>query len=163
MRLGLLSGMGRDWRQSLEKVKIADDLGYEMVCGTEAWGPSTLPWLTLIAANTSKIHVGTSIVNCYSRTPAALAQEFAVLDQISEGRSMLGLGSSGQFVIEDFHGIKFEKPLRRLREYVEIFNMLIAGKPLQYDGQIFQMNRGFRLEYDRHRLRPKLRGEAVAP
>ncbi|MBM3139897.1 MAG: LLM class flavin-dependent oxidoreductase [Chloroflexi bacterium] len=151
MRLGVLTGMGRDWRETLEKVRIAEDLGYEMVCGSEAWGPSLLPWLTLIAANTSKIHVGTSIVNCFSRTPAALAQEFAVLDMLSGGRAMLGIGSSGEFVIEHFHGTPFKKPLRRLREYVEIFNTLIAGEPLNYDGEIFKMGRGFRLEYDRPR------------
>jgi len=145
MRLGLLTGMGDDWRATLEKVQIAEDLGYERVSGAESWTPSPLPWLTLVASNTSKIEVGTSILNCFSRTPAAVAQEFASLDQISEGRAVLGLGSSGAFVIEHFHGLPFKKPLRRLRETVEIFNMLMAGEPLNYEGEIFQMSRGFKL------------------
>ena len=79
MRLGLQGGMGGDWEQSLEKVKIAEDLGYELVTTGEAWGVSSIPWLTILALNTSKIRFGTSILNCFSRSPAALAQEFAVL------------------------------------------------------------------------------------
>jgi alkanesulfonate monooxygenase SsuD/methylene tetrahydromethanopterin reductase-like flavin-dependent oxidoreductase (luciferase family) len=119
MRLGLLTAMGDDWRETLEKVRIAEDLGYERVSSAESWTPSPLPWLSLIAANTSKIEIGTSILNCFSRTPAALAQEFATLDQISEGRMVLGLGSSGEFV--------------------------------NYEGEIFQMSRGFKLRVQPYR------------
>lgn len=151
MRLGLLAGMGQDWRESLAKVKIAEDLGYELVATGEAWGPSSIPWLSILATNTTKIGIGTSILNCFSRTPAALAQEFSMIDQLSGGRAMLGLGSSGAFVIEHFHGVPFDRPLRRLREYVEIFNILIAGEKLDYDGEIFKMSRGFQLNYDRPR------------
>ncbi|MPZ98597.1 MAG: LLM class flavin-dependent oxidoreductase [Dehalococcoidia bacterium] len=154
MRLGIRAGMGDDWRQNLEKVRIAEDLGYEIVMGGEAWGPSTLPWFTLLAEHTSKIQIGSSILNVFSRTPAALAQEFAVLDRLSEGRMVLGLGSSGEFVIEHFHGVPFRKPLRRLREYVEIFNMLIAREPLEYEGEIFSLHRGFQMQYEP--LRPKI-------
>ncbi len=153
MRLGVLAGMGSDWRQSLEKVRIAEDLGYEFAATGETWGASTIPWLTILALNTSKITLASSILNCYSRTPAAMAQEFSVLDQLSAGRMVLGIGSSGEFVVEHFHGIKFEKPLRRLREYVDIFNMLIAGEPLNYEGQTFKLERGFKLEYDRPRTK----------
>ena len=151
MRLGLQSGMGGDWEHSLEKVKIAEDLGYELVTTGEAWGVSPIPWLTILALNTSKIRFGTSILNCFSRSPAALAQEFAVLDQLSGGRSLLGLGVSGEFVIEHFHGVKFERPLRRLREYVEVFNMLISGERLVYEGEIYRLERGFTLDYERPR------------
>jgi alkanesulfonate monooxygenase SsuD/methylene tetrahydromethanopterin reductase-like flavin-dependent oxidoreductase (luciferase family) len=151
MRLGLLTGMGKDWRETLEKVRIAEDLGYEMIAGGEAWGAATIPWLAVLAANTTKLTLGTSILNVYSRTPAAIAQEYATLEEISGGRMMLGLGSSGAFVIEHFHGVPFDRPLRRLREYVEIFNMLIAGEPLNYDGQVFKMSRGFRIDYERPR------------
>lgn len=151
MRLGLLTGMGGDWRDSLAKIKIADDLGYEMVVSPEAWNVSALPFLAVLATNTSQIRIGTSIVNCFSRTPAALAQEFGALDVLSGGRMVLGLGSSAEYVVEHFHGIPFKKPLRRLREYVEIFNTLISGERLNYEGEIFHLSRGFRLEYDRPR------------
>ena len=153
MRLGIRASMGRDWRASLEKVRIAEDLGYELVADGEAWGTSAIPWFTILAQNTSKIQIASSILNCFSRTPAALAQDFAVLDQLSNGRMILGLGASGEFVIEHFHGVKFEKPLRRLREYTDIFNLLIAGEQLHYDGEIFKLERGFRLEYERPRTK----------
>ncbi len=163
MRLGLVAGIGSDWRDTLEKIKIADDLGYERVTGTEAWGPSALPWITTIAAHTSKIQVGTSIINAFSRSPAAIAQEFASIDMLSGGRAVLGIGSSGEFVIEHFHGVPFEKPLRRLREYIEIFNTLIAGGQLNYDGEIYQLQRGFRLDYDRPRDHIPVYVAAITP
>ncbi len=151
MRLGVLAGISSDWETDIEKVKIAEDLGYEFVGTGEAWGASSIPWLTAIALNTSKIQIGTAILNVFSRTPAAMAQDFAVLDQLSGGRMILGLGSSGKNVIEQFHGVPFKKPLRRLREYTEVINTLIAGEKLEYDGDIFSMDRGFRLNYPSRR------------
>lgn len=163
MRLGVIAGMSEDWREQLEYVRIAEDLGYEMVTATEAWGAAALPWLSVLATNTSKIQIGTSILNCFSRTPAALAQEFASLEVLSGGRMMLGLGASGEYVIEHFHGLKFDKPLRRLREYVEIFNTLIGGEQLNYDGKIFSMSRGFRLDYERPRDHVPVYIAAITP
>ena len=151
MRLSVVSEMGADWQQTLEKVRIAEDLGFDQVNSTEAWGVSSIPWLTMLVQHTSRMRVGSSILNVFSRTPAALAQEFAFLDQLSGGRMVLGLGSSGAQVIEHFHGVPFDRPLRRLREYTEIFNILISGERLNYEGEIFQMSRGFRLDYDRPR------------
>ena len=151
MRLGVLAGAGSDWRESLEKVRIAESLGYELVATGEAWGPSTVPWMTLLAANTERIQIGTSILNVYSRSPGAIAQEFAALEMISGGRMVCGLGSSGHRVIEHFHGVPFNKPLTRIREYVEVINTLIKGERLNYDGDIFTMQRGFRLDYERPR------------
>ena len=129
MRLGVLATMGKNWKNALERVRMAEDLGYEHVSSGEAWGPSLIPFLTLIAANTTRMTIGTSILNCFSRTPAVLAQEFAMLDQISEGRTVLGVGSSGANVIEHFHGVKFEKPLRRIRETVETPESLATRRP----------------------------------
>jgi alkanesulfonate monooxygenase SsuD/methylene tetrahydromethanopterin reductase-like flavin-dependent oxidoreductase (luciferase family) len=163
MRLGLLLGVGRDWRASLEQVRIAEDLGYEHLASGEAWGPSILPWLTLVAAHTTRMTFGTAILNCFSRTPAVMAQEFSMLDQISGGRVMLGLGSSGQFVIEHFHGVKFDRPLQRMRETVEIFNKLIAGEKLNHAGEIFQLKRGFQLDYARPRNKIPVAIAAITP
>ena len=163
MRLGVLAGVGRDWHESLEKVRIADSLGYELVATGEAWGPSTVPWMTLLAAHTRNIQIGTSILNVYSRSPGAIAQEFAMLETLSGGRMVCGLGSSGHRVIEHFHGVPFDKPLRRIREYVEIINILLKGERLNYDGQIFSMNRGFRLDYDRPRDHVPIYIAAITP
>ncbi|MCY4144712.1 MAG: LLM class flavin-dependent oxidoreductase [Gammaproteobacteria bacterium] len=163
MRLGILCGIGADWRDTIEKVRIAESLGFELIATGESWGPSTLPWMTLLATHTEKISIATSILNVYSRTPAAIAQEFAMLDVLSNGRMICGLGSSGHRVIEDFHGVGFELPLRRLREYTELINMLIAGNRLEYDGKIFQMSRGFTLDYDRPRNHIPIYIAAITP
>ncbi len=163
MRIGVLASIGKDWKAAVERVRIAEDLGYEHVSAGEAWGPSALPLLTLVAANTSRVTLGTSILNCYSRTPAVLAQEFAMLDQISGGRAVLGLGSSGANVIEHFHGVPFERPLRRIRETVEIFDLLIAGEKLDYEGELFRLQRGFQLEYARPRTKIPVWIAAISP
>ena len=86
-----------------------------------------------------------------------------MLDVLSEGRMICGLGSSGHRVIEHFHGIEFSTPLRRLREYVEIINRLIAGDRLEYEGKIFQMSRGFTLDYDRPRNHIPVYIAAITP
>ena len=163
MRLGILAGAGGDWRESLEKVRIAESLGYELVATGEAWGPSTVPWMTLLAAHTERIQIGTSILNVYSRSPGAIAQEFAALEIISGGRMVCGLGSSGHRVIEHFHGVPFQKPLTRIREYVEIINTLIAGERLHHQGELFAMQRGFRLDYERPRGHVPIYIAAITP
>ena len=145
MKLGVLAGAGKDWRTSLENVKIAESIGYEFVGTGEAWGPSTIPWMSLLAAHTEKIQIGTAILNVYSRSPGAIAQEFAMLEMLSGGRMVCGLGSSGHRVIEHFHGVKFDRPLRRIREYCEIIDLLLRGKKLEYEGDIFSLSRGFDL------------------
>ena len=155
MRLGIVfqedySGPGALDRQ-IEFVRAADELGYELICSTETWGLSALPWLTVMARETRNIRLGTAIINHFSRSPAAIAQEFAALDVISGGRAVLGLGSSASAVIEGFHGVPFDRPLLRLKEYVDIFKTLIRGDRLHYDGALFHLDRGFSLDYARPR------------
>ena len=163
MRLGLLAGSADNWRDSLEKVKIAEDLGYEMIATGEAWGTSVLPWLAAVALNTSKDTIASSILNTYSRTPSAMAQEYAMLEELSDGRMVLGLGSSGANVVEHFHGVPFDKPLARIREYVDIFDTLIGGAPLNHEGEFFSMSRGFRLNYQRSRDKVPVYIAAISP
>jgi len=155
MRLGIVfqedySVPGALDRQ-IEFVRTADDLGYELICSAEAWGLSALPWLTVMARETRHIRLGTAIINHFSRSPAAIAQEFAALDVISGGRAVLGLGSSGAAVIEGFHGVPFDRPLLRLKEYVDIFKTLIRGDRLHYEGTLFHLDRGFTMDYARPR------------
>lgn len=163
MKLGVLCGMGRDWRDSIEKVRVAESLGFSMVATGEAWGPSSVPWMTLLATHTEKIQIATSILNVFSRSPAAVAQEFASLEGLSKGRMICGLGSSGHRVIEHFHGIPFNTPLRRIREYTEIIKLLLEGKELHYEGKIFEMSRGFRLDYDQQRESVPVYIAAITP
>ena len=163
MKLGVLAAMGGDWRTALESVRIAESLGYQMVATGEAWGPSTVPWMTLLAAHTERITIGTAILNVFSRSPAAIAQEFAALETLSGGRMVCGLGSSGHRVIEHFHGVPFQRPLRRLREYVEIIDALIGGERLNHEGELFNMSRGFRLDYQRPRDHVPIYIAAITP
>lgn len=145
--------IGVNWQGPLDRdgmladAQVADDTGVHMITVAEAWGRDATVLLALLAYTTKNIQLGTSIINTYSRTPAAIAQQFTTLDQVSNGRMMIGLGTSGPQVIEHFHGIPFGKPITRLREYVEIINMLVAGEPLHYEGKVFKLERGFSLRH----------------
>ncbi|MFQ5698735.1 MAG: LLM class flavin-dependent oxidoreductase [Myxococcota bacterium] len=132
----------------VEQAKVADDAGVEACFVAEAWGRDAFTILTVLARETRNIKLGTSIVNIFSRSPAALAQHFATLDELSGGRMIIGLGTSGHRVIEHFHGVPFQRPLTRLREYVEIINTLMRGERLEYDGTIFKLERGFTLRFE---------------
>ena len=77
----------------------------------------------------------------YSRTPGLIAQSIASLDCISKGRAILGLGTSGRIVVEDWHGVKFDHPVSRTREYIEIIRMALAGGRVNYDGRFYQLQR----------------------
>jgi F420-dependent oxidoreductase-like protein len=136
-----------DYAQACRRVRSAETAGVDTVWVAEAWGRDCFTILTLLARETTRIKLGTGIVNCYSRTPAALAQHFATLDEFSGGRVIIGLGTSGHRVIEHFHGVPFQPSLTRLREYVEIIRMLLAGEPLKYQGKLFRLERGFRLRF----------------
>ncbi len=139
-------GLNRD--DAFKRVQAADDAGVHSVWVAEAWGYDAVPLLTQIVERTKNIQVGTGILNIFSRTPALMAQTFGTLDGISGGRMLIGLGSSGAQVIEHFHGIPFKYPLTRMKEYVEIINTLLANKPLNYNGKIFKMSRGFTLRFE---------------
>lgn len=147
-------GIGIDWQGSLdrerafERVRAAEAAGVDSVWVAEAWGRDAFTMLTQLAERTERMQLGTSIVNIYSRTPAALAQHFGTLDELSGGRMIVGLGNSGPNVIEHFHGIPFQPAFRRMRETVEIMRTLFAGEPLNYDGAVFQLQRGFTLRFE---------------
>jgi F420-dependent oxidoreductase-like protein len=128
-------------------VEIADRVGVDTVWVAEAWGRDAFTILTLLAERTRNIKLGTGIVNVYSRTPAALAQHFATLDELSGGRAIAGFGTSGPQVIEHFHGVPFKPTLARMRETIQIFDTLIAGRPLKHHGKVFHLDRGFTLRF----------------
>lgn len=131
----------------VEQAKVADDAGVDSLFVAEAWGRDAFTILAVLARETNNIKLGTSIVNIYSRSPGALAQHFGTLDELSGGRMIIGLGSSGPQVIEHFHGVPFEKPLTRVKEYVDVINMLMREEPLKYHGKIFNLERGFTLRF----------------
>jgi alkanesulfonate monooxygenase SsuD/methylene tetrahydromethanopterin reductase-like flavin-dependent oxidoreductase (luciferase family) len=137
-----------DFKAVIERAKIADEAGIHSIWVAEAWGRDAFTMLTLLAEHTRKTQLATSIVNIYSRTPAALAQHFGTLDELSNGRMIIGLGTSGPQVIEHFHGVQFNPPLTRMKEYVEIINMIMAGTPLNFEGKLFKLQRGFTMRFE---------------
>jgi len=149
-RIGLqigFAGSPSERDDLVKRVQVADDLGVESVWVAEAWGRDAFSMLTQLALATKKIQLGTAIVNVFSRTPAVLAMTFGTLDELSQGRAIIGLGSSGKNVIEHWHGVPFEKPATRLREYIEIINMIMRREKLNYDGKVFKLARGFTAQF----------------
>jgi alkanesulfonate monooxygenase SsuD/methylene tetrahydromethanopterin reductase-like flavin-dependent oxidoreductase (luciferase family) len=145
--------VGLDWQGDLdreavfEQVQAADRGGVHSVWVAEAWGRDAFSLLTQLAERTARIQLATGIVNVFSRSPGALAQHFATLDELSGGRAIIGLGASGPQVIEHFHGVPFEKPLARVRETIEVINTLMSGEPLMHRGEVFRLERGFTLRF----------------
>ena len=119
----------------------ADEQGYHSFWAAESWGRDAFTVLTMIACNTQNIRLATGIVNVFSRTPALIAQTIASLDILSKGRAILGLGSSGQVVVEGWHGVPFDSPVARTREYVEIIRTALSGASVNHQGKFYQMER----------------------
>ncbi len=135
------------WDEVIEKVKIADELGYDSIWLGESWGYELFTSMADLARATKRIKIGAGIANIYSRTPALIASTAATLDERSDGRILLGLGPSGAQVIEHWHGVPFQKPVQRTREYVEIIRMILRGEKLVYHGEFFNLERGFTLRF----------------
>ena len=135
---------GLSRQQTLDLVRRAEGLGYESVWAGESWGFDAFTTLAWLAGRTTRIGIGTHVATMFSRTPAMTAQSAASLDSISNGRLTLGLGTSGPIVVENWHGQRWERPLRRTREFVEIVRLALSGARVDYDGEVFRL-RGFRL------------------
>ena len=121
--------------------KKADGLGYHSFWTGESWGRDVFTVLTMVPCHTQNLRLGSGIATVYSRTPALIAQTIASLDIISHGRAILGLGSSGRVVVEGWHGVPFDSPLARTREYIEIIRKALAGGPVNHQGKFYQMER----------------------
>jgi len=113
----------------------AERLGYDSVFTAEAWGSDAFTPLAYIAAHTSKIRLGTAVVQISARTPTATAMATLTLDHLSKGRVILGLGVSGPQVVEGWYGQPFSKPLARTREYIDIIRQVLRREaPVTSDG-----------------------------
>ena len=135
------------WSEVMEKVKLADELGYDSIWLGESWGYELFTSMGDLVRITKRIKIGAGIANIYSRTPALIASTVATLDERSGGRIILGLGPSSANVVEHWHGMSFQKPVKRTREYVEIIRMILRGERLVYHGEFFNLERGFKLRF----------------
>ncbi len=141
MRLGLnlgYWGAGND-ADNLALAREADRLGYGVVWAAEAYGSDAATVLAWVAAQTEQIDVGSAVFQIPGRTPANCAMTAATLDTLSGGRFRLGLGVSGPQVSEGWHGVRFDKPLARTREYVDILNLALGRKRVAYSGEFFTL------------------------
>ena len=142
MRLGLhvgYWGLGLTAQQQLEIVREAESAGFDSVWAAEAYGSDTATVLAWLAANTERIKIGSAIFQMPGRTPAMTAMTAATLDNISDGRMLLGIGSSGPQVAEGWHGQPFAKQLQRTREYVAIVRKALARERLEFDGEAYTL------------------------
>lgn len=125
-------------RNAADQVVDLERAGLDTVWVAEAYGFDSPTLMGYLAAKTETVEIGSAILNIYSRTPGALLQTAAGLDNVSAGRAILGLGASGPQVIEGFHGVSYEKPLGRTREVIEIIRAGMRREPLSSDG-IFKL------------------------
>jgi F420-dependent oxidoreductase-like protein len=142
MRLGLhvgYWGLGLTAEEQLKLVRAAEDAGFDSVWAAEAYGSDAATVLAWLAAQTERIKIGSSIFQMPGRSPAMTAMTAATLDNLSNGRMILGIGSSGPQVAEGWHGQRFAKQLARTREYVAIVRKALARERLEFEGETYQL------------------------
>ena len=124
----------------LDMILRAEHLGYDSLWSAEAYGSDAVTPLAYLAAQTSRIKLGTGILQIPARTPAMCAMTMSTLDALSGGRVIVGLGMSGPQVIEGWHGMPYSRPAARIREYVEILHKIWdREEPVSLNGKVYQM------------------------
>src|ERR1700753_426683 len=127
-------GLGMGPQDQLEVVQEAERLGYDSVWAAEAYGSDAATLLAWLAAGTTRIRLGSAIFQMPGRTPALTAMTAATIDELSGGRMILGIGSSGPQVAEGWHGQRFARQLQRTREYVTVVRKALARERLEVRG-----------------------------
>ena len=135
MKLSSRMGYGDGFLKSVERVVKLEEAGLDMVWVAEAYGNDAVTRLGYLAAKTSRVQLASGILPIYSRTPALLAQTAAGLDEVSNGRAVLGLGASGPQVIEGWHGVPYDRPVQRTREIMEICRAIWRREEIHYNGR----------------------------
>jgi F420-dependent oxidoreductase-like protein len=140
LALGLDLYRGATMEVPVEQVRRAEELGYHSVWTAEAYGSDALSPLAYLAALTTRIKLGTGVVQIAARTPAATAMHALTIDALAGGgRVIIGLGVSGPQIVEGWYGQPWGSPNQRLREYVAIMRKVIAREPLTNDGPEFPL------------------------
>jgi F420-dependent oxidoreductase-like protein len=142
MKLGLAVGywgLGLTSEDQLKLVRAAEEAGWDSVWAAEAYGSDTATVLAWLASQTSRIKIGSGIFQMPGRSPAMTAMTAATLDILSNGRVILGLGTSGPQVAEGWHGQRFGRQLQRTREYVAILRKALARERLEFDGETYEL------------------------
>jgi F420-dependent oxidoreductase-like protein len=142
MKLGIHVGYWGLWMTAADQLnaaKAAEELGYDSLWTAEAYGSDAATVLGWIAGHTSRIRLGAAVFQMPGRSPAMTAMTAATIDQLSGGRMLLGIGSSGPQVAEGWHGQRFGKQLQRTREYVAVVRMALARERVEFHGETLQL------------------------
>jgi probable F420-dependent oxidoreductase len=142
-RLGCFFVTARTYADLEARVLAAEELGYEACGFPHIAGRDALATLAAIAPRTSRIKLATGIVPIYTRTPVTLAQEAGLINEITGGRFMLGIGTGHQPLIESWHGTSFRSPLTAMRDYLTIVRAAIRDSQVAHDGEVFSAHFGF--------------------
>jgi alkanesulfonate monooxygenase SsuD/methylene tetrahydromethanopterin reductase-like flavin-dependent oxidoreductase (luciferase family) len=135
MQVAISAGLRRNRDEAVAYILEAEKLGVDSVWVGESWGTDAVTPLAYLAAKTSRVKLGTSIMQVGTRSPALIAMTAVSLAELSDDRFILGLGNSGPQVIEGWHGVRFNPPLARLRETVDIVRMALRGERVTYAGK----------------------------
>jgi len=135
MKLAMMINYSGDFHADVARIQELEHAGLDLVWVPEAYSFDAISQVGFLAAKTTRVEIGTGIINVFSRTATAVAQTAAGCDFVSDGRFVLGLGASGPQVIEGFHGVPYEHPMPRIREYIDVCRMVWRREPVVYDGQ----------------------------
>lgn len=139
MKLSMSLSYAGGFLQGVEQVQAFEKAGVDMVWVAEAYGNDAVTLMGYIAAKTETIEIASGILPLYTRTPTLLAMTAAGLDEISDGRAVLGIGASGPQVIEGFHGVPYDRPLQRTREIIEICRQVWRRERVEHQGKAYQI------------------------
>ena len=136
MKLAMALNYSGDFHADVTRVQELEKAGLDVVWVAEAYSYDAISQVGFLAAKTERVEIGTGIINVFSRTATAIGQTAAGCDFVSDGRFILGLGASGPQVIEGFHGVPYEKPMKRIKEYIESCRMIWAREEkFEYHGE----------------------------
>src|SRR5215211_9146083 len=139
MKLAMALNYSGDFHADVARIQELEKAGLDVVWVAEAYSYDAISQVGFLAAKTERIEIGTGIINVFSRTATAVGQTAAGCDFVSDGRFILGLGASGPQVIEGFHGVPYEKPMQRTKEYIEACRMIWKREQkFDFQGQTFQ-------------------------
>jgi alkanesulfonate monooxygenase SsuD/methylene tetrahydromethanopterin reductase-like flavin-dependent oxidoreductase (luciferase family) len=124
----------------LSCARIADaEKSVDSLWVPESWGRESFATLAAMSQLTKKVRLGTSIIGIYSRTPATVAMAATTLDMLSDSRTVIGLGASTEAIVENWHGVKFDSPVDRMKEFIECLKLMTSGDKVNYQGKFFQI------------------------
>ncbi|MHB8510682.1 MAG: LLM class flavin-dependent oxidoreductase [Actinomycetota bacterium] len=142
-RLGCFFLTARSIDDLKSRVLAAEELGYEIAGFPHIAGRDALTTLAAVATHTSRIKLATGIVPIFTRSPVTMAQEAGTIAEASNGRFVLGIGTGHTALVESWHGMKFERPIRAMRDYITILRSLFTDAMVQHDGEVFHAAFGF--------------------